>query len=320
MPLIVRLTNLFWLWTILGVTWAWFVPPHFSWFKALIPAGLGVIMLGMGITLSLADFRAAFALPRAVGLGVLSQFCVMPLLGFTLSRVAGLPPDLAVGIILVSCCPGGTASNVIAYLARANVAVSVLMTMCSTILAVVLTPVLTKWLAGALMDIDALALLRSTAQIVLLPVIAGILLNHLVPNRILRPLKAVSPLISVVVIVLIVGCIVGLRRDSIREAAGALLISIFILHAFGFLFGYLIARIFKFPEDYRRTLSIEVGMQNSGLGAALASKHFSAAPDTAVPSAISAFFHCLIGSLAAGFWRTRPTRSREQSSQLTENP
>jgi len=301
-----RITNFFWLWTILGVVWAWLCPDHFVWFKAYIPIGLGVIMLGMGITLSLENFRQVLRMPKAVGLGVLAQFAVMPLLGYSLAKIAQLPNDLAVGLILVSCCPGGTASNVIAYLARANVALSVLMTMCSTFLAVFLTPILTKLLAGAMMDIDAVGLLTTTAQIVLLPIVVGIALNHWLPKNLMRPVQKVSPLISVVVIVLIVGCIVGLRRGAIRESALVLLLTIFVLHAVGFLLGYLFAKIFGYEEEFRRTVSIEVGMQNSGLGAALASKHFAADPNTVVPSAISAFFHCLIGSLMAGIWRTRP--------------
>jgi len=140
-------------------------------------------MLGMGITLSPSDFRSVGKMPKAIGLGVGAQFLIMPSVGFVLAKAFGLSPELAVGLILVSCCPGGTASNVIAFLSRANVALSVLMTMCSTLLAVVLTPLMTKWLAGQYMEIDALALLKTTFQIVLLPVVVGIVLNHFVPKK-----------------------------------------------------------------------------------------------------------------------------------------
>ena len=170
--------NLFWLWTILGTAWAWFVPDHFTWFITgkfpgtdvrLINLGLGVIMLGMGITLSVDDFKAVLLRPWVVVLGVAAQFLIMPLLGWTVATLFNLPPMLKLGLILVSCCPGGTASNVICYLARANVALSVLMTMCSTLAAIVLTPLLTKLYASAILDVDAWAMFRSMVTIVLLP-------------------------------------------------------------------------------------------------------------------------------------------------------
>ena len=138
-----RFTNLFWLWTILGVTWAWFFPPHFAWFGPWVSPGLGVIMLGMGLTLTFEDFRKVFQHPQAIGVGVFAQFLIMPTIGYSIAKLFGLPPSLAAGLVLVSCCPGGTASNVIAFLAKANVALSVLMTMCSTGLAIVLTPLMT---------------------------------------------------------------------------------------------------------------------------------------------------------------------------------
>jgi BASS family bile acid:Na+ symporter len=307
------ISNLFWLWTILGTVWAWFYPDHFTWFITgdfpgtdirLINLGLGVIMLGMGITLSVDDFKAVLQRPWVVGLGVFAQFLIMPLLGWSVATIFNLPPMLKLGVILVSCCPGGTASNVICYLARANVALSVLMTMCSTLAAILFTPLLTKAYASAILDVDAWAMFRSMLTIVLLPVVGGVLINQFFGHK-LHAVKKVSPIVSILVIVLIVGGIVGATKSNIIAYFGALLIAIFILHALGFLLGYGIGYITKLAEGDKRTLSIEVGMQNSGLGSALAKQHFTLL--AATPCAISAVYHCLIGSLLAAIWRVSET-------------
>lgn len=316
MPLAQRATSLFAIWTVLGVGWAWLFPPHFSWVTSgqiagqpLISVMLGVIMLGMGLTLSLADFRRVAAMPRCVLAGVALQFTVMPLAGVSLAIATGLETGLAVGLILVACCPGGTASNVVTYLARANLALSVTMTMASTLIAIVLTPLLTGWLGGVFIEIDRWALFRSMVVIVLLPVVAGVALNALLPT-ITRQIAKVSPLISVLVIVLIVGGIVGNSKPLIEAHFGILLLALLLLHLTGFLLGYLIPRLLGFGEAERRTMSIEVGMQNSGLGASLASSPSFAAqfinPMQAmlapVPAALSAVFHVVIGSVLAGLW------------------
>jgi len=310
--MIAKATNLFWLWTLLGVAWAWLIPTHFMWFAPYIGPGLGVIMLGMGLTLSFSDFRSVLKQPKAIGVGVVAQFLIMPTIGFTIAKFAGLSPGLSAGLVLVSCCPGGTASNVIAYLSRANVALSVLMTMCSTLLAVGLTPALAGWLAGEFVQVDVGQLLVKTLTVVLLPVVGGLLLNQFASDWV-RPVAKFSPLVSVVVIVLIVGCIIALKKQEIIDAGFPLLGAILVLHVSGFALGYAFALLGGFGEDYRRTVSIEVGMQNSGLGAELATALSD--PLAPVPSAISAFFHCLIGSFLAGVWRLKPvTGSNEVPS------
>lgn len=306
-----HICNLFWLWTILGTVWAWFLPDHFTWFITdkvpgtefkLINLGLGVIMLGMGLTLSVDDFRSVLRRPWVVGIGVVAQFLIMPLLGWSVATLFNLPPMLKLGLILVSCCPGGTASNVICYLARANVALSVLMTLCSTLAAIILTPLLTKMYASAILDVDAWAMFRSMLTIVLLPVIGGVVLNQLLGRK-LDGVRKISPIVSILVIVLIVGGVVGATKVNIIANFGGLLVAIFILHALGFLLGYGAGWLTKQVEGDRRTLSIEVGMQNSGLGSALAKQHFSLL--AATPCAISALYHCLIGSFLAAIWRAK---------------
>lgn len=302
-----RIVNLFWLWTVLGVVWAWIFPSHFTWFLGKIPgteiglisAGLGVIMLGMGITLSFDDFRDCFKMPRWIGLGVAGQFVIMPFIGWAIATVSGLPNEFKLGIILVSCCPGGTASNVVTFLAKGNVALSVILTACSTLLAVWLTPLLTKFYASALLEIDASAMMLSMIGIVLLPVIGGLLLNRYLGSA-LRPVKEFSPVISVFVIVLIVAATVGATKSSIITYWKTLIPAVFAVHALGFGLGYFWAKFFRIPEKECRTVSIEVGMQNSGLGSSLAKTHFTML--AAAPCAISAFFHCIIGSLLASYW------------------
>jgi BASS family bile acid:Na+ symporter len=298
-----RITNAFAIWLLLGVAWAWVVPGHFTWFLPHIPMGLGLIMLGMGLTLRFEDFAGALKEPVNVLIGVVAQFLIMPLLGWAIAKGMGLPGPLAVGLILVASCPGGTASNVITHLAGGNVPLSVLMTTCSTLVAVVMTPLLTSWLAGGYVPAPGGAMLLDMMMVVVLPVVVGLGLNQLMPKAVGR-LAGAMPVMSVLFIVLIVGAIVADKKVAIAESAGSLLLSVFLLHAGGFGLGWLAARVLGRTDSVARTISIEVGMQNSGLGAKLATTHFSD-PLTAVPSAISAVFHSLIGSVLAAWWRRR---------------
>ncbi len=309
------LTNAFPLWILIFSAWSLFTPEYFEWFQPYIPWGLGIIMLGMGMTLSFADFQQVFKMPRAAIIGVICQFTIMPLLGFGVAHLMGLhkiDPHLAVGLILVACCPGGTASNVITYLARANVALSVLMTMISTFAAVLLTPLLTKWLVGTLIEVSAAMLFFDTLKVVLLPVVLGLLLNRFTP-RFVKKVLPISPFLSVVAIVLIVACIIGSKNQTIIEAGWRLLAAPAILHLAAFILGYFAAKLFRLPEDTCRTISIEVGMQNSGLGTHLANNNFKGT-SAAAPCAISAVYHCLIGSLIAGIWRLRPANLPDTNS------
>lgn len=304
-------TNLFPLWTIMGAVGALIWPSAFTWFRGeLIVWGLAIIMIGMGITLNFDDFKSAAKTPKAVLLGVGSQFLIMPFLGWLIATLLNLSPDFAVGLILVSCCPGGTASNVVTYLARAHLPLSVLMTMASTFAAVMMTPLLTKFLAGKIVPVDAWGLFVSTVQVVLLPVIVGILLNQYAPKAV-RHVRVFSPFVAVVAIVLIVASIIGQRADEILKSGGVILLAVTLMHSAAFALGYFAARLFGYEEAIRRTVSIEVGMQNSGLGSALATRHFNLS--AATPCAISAVIHCIIGSALAGFWRWRATRQKGSS-------
>lgn len=309
-------TTAFPLWIVLGCAWAWHEPAAWTWFQPHIQLGLAVIMLGMGLTLKVADFAAVARQPKLVALGVTSQFVIMPLSGAFLAWVFKLEPGLAIGLILVACCPGGTASNVICYLAKANVPLSVLLTMCSTFIAIPLTPLLTGWLAGAYLPVDGWGLFKSMLTVVLLPLVAGVAVNTVLdrmkqPERARQWIDAIGPVLSALVIVLVVGCIVAMKKEEIARSAGVLFLSVFLLHAFGFGLGYLAGRLFKCPAQICRTMSVEVGMQNSGLGASLATKHFAHLALAPVPAAVSAVYHCIIGSTLAAWWRWRDNRAAQ---------
>ena len=319
--MLAKLTNNFALLTLIGVALAWVYPPSMTWMtdgsirvagQPLLSVALGLIMLAMGLTLSFEDYRRLTQLPKALVAGVALQFAVMPLAGFGIAWGLGLQEGLAVGLILVACCPGGTASNIVAYLARGNVALSVAMTMASTLAAVALTPLLTGELAGTYVEIDRWNLLRNMVAIVLVPVLLGSVLNRLFP-RAAGQVSTFLPLIAVVLVILIVGGIVGGAKAQIAEHAGVLLLATLLLHAIGFGLGYALARMLGLGAQEARTISIEVGMQNSGLGSGLAKTpafqaQFASATQAAlapVPAAISAVWHVLIGSILASYWRRR---------------
>jgi len=269
-------------------------------------------MLGMGVTLTLEDFSAVRTMPKPVAIGFVGQYTIMPLLGWSLGALFELPTEYAVGLVLVACCPGGTASNVVTFIARADVCLSVVMTACSTLAAMVMTPILTATLVGERVPVDAFGLFKSTVQVVLIPVALGLVLNRYFPRGVKKVLPA-APLVSVIVIALICACIIGLRIEEVKASAGKLIAAVALLHLAGFALGYGLSRLLRLPEQRARTVSIEVGMQNSGLGVVLANKHFTN-PATgvalaAVPCAISAVMHSIIGSVAAAFWRRRGERA-----------
>lgn len=284
-------------------------PPLFTWFTgAFITYGLGIIMLGMGITLTTEDFTRIAQMPRWVFAGVILQYTIMPLSGWILAKWLALPDHFAVGLILVACCPGGTASNVITYLARANVALSVTLTTLTTMMAVGMTPWLTATLAGTRMPVDAWGLFLSCLQVILLPVAAGVILNRYAPKLTVH-ITRFSPSIAVIVIALIVASVLGAGREQVLIAGARLLLGVMALHTFGFGLGYFFSYWICRRESVARTISIEVGMQNSGLGAQLARANFPAGSGVDVPSAISALTHCILGSALAAVWRRIAPRS-----------
>ena len=298
-----KAANAFPLWLVVFSGLAMWKPALCTWFGGeWIVWGLTFVMLGMGVTLDGAAFREVARDWRAVILGFLAQYIIMPASGWAVAKTMDLPPDFAVGLILVACCPGGTASNVVTYIARANVALSVVMTTCSTLAAVAVTPWLTHQLAGAYLEVDAWGRFVTTLQVVVAPVVIGVFLHHKFPG-LHKPVAEVGPLVSVLLICMICASIIGNSRDAILENGARLLAAVALVHSIGFLLGWVAARAFRFANPAARAISIEVGMQNSGLAAVLAKTHFAANPLTAVPAAISSVTHSLIGSLLAAIWR-----------------
>ncbi|KAJ8527701.1 hypothetical protein K7X08_015152 [Anisodus acutangulus] len=249
--------------------------------------GIAVTMLGMGMTLTFDDLRAALAMPKQLFCGFMLQYSVMPLTGYFVSKLLNLPSHYAAGLILVGYCPGGTASNIVTYIARGNVALSVLMTAASTLSAVVMTPFLTEKLAGQFVAVDAAGLFMSTLQVVLLPVLGGAFLNQYFKSLV----KIVSPLMPPIA----VATVAVLCGNAIAQTTA-------LLHASVFFFGYVLSRILGVDVSSSRTISIEVGMQNSVLGVVLATQHFGN-PLTAVPCAVSSVCHSMCGTALAGIWR-----------------
>ncbi|MDE0848363.1 MAG: bile acid:sodium symporter family protein [Nitrospinaceae bacterium] len=319
--LFITLANLFPVWVLTGAGLALWKPETATWFQPhWIPYFLGLIMLSMGLTLSLEDFSRVLKMPKSILLGVGLQYTIMPGLGYALALGFNLPIDFVVGLVLVACCPGGTASNVVCFIARTHVALSVSLTTCSTLLAVLLTPFLTTWWVesisleqtGLKVDVDTLGLLLKTLKVVILPVLLGIFLNHFF-HRGVKKVEAYTPFVAVLSIVFIVDFILADKKSAILEIGASLIVAVLLLHLLGFILGYVLSRLLKFTERDAQTVSIEVGMQNSGLATELARSNFPAYGLATVPGAISALTHCILGSIAAGLcrWHNASTRNRD---------
>jgi BASS family bile acid:Na+ symporter len=307
-----RLSAAFPVLALCGAVVAYLRPELFLPFKSSIPVLLGVIMFGMGMTLQLQDFRYLLHHPTPVGIGVGLQFLLMPLFGWTVGKLLRLPPELFAGVVLVGCCPGGTASNVISYLAKADVALSIVLTSLTTVLAVVATPLLTWLYIGRTVPVPVVGMLVSILQIILLPVAAGVSVNTLW-GRHIKKLEPLFPVISVLGIVLVIAIVVALNRASLMQTGRLVLLAVMLHNGLGLLGGYWLAKGLRLPERQARTISIEVGMQNSGLGVALALQHFSAL--AALPSAVFSIWHNLSGSFLAWCWSRRSISETRLSAQ-----
>jgi BASS family bile acid:Na+ symporter len=259
---------------------------------------LGLIMFGMGLTLNPNDFRIVFSRPKDVLTGCLAQFTIMPLLAWILTKIFSLPPDLALGVILVGCCPGGTASNVITYLAKGDLALSVGMTATSTVLAPLLTPLLTWMMAGTFVDVDAVGMLMSIVYVVIAPILAGFLIQHYMPEF-TRRMVAYLPAFSSVMIATLVAIIIGHNASKLLTG-GLIVVVVVMLHNLcGLALGYWIGLLLRLTHPKRSAISIEVGMQNSGLASSLANIHFAAFPMATIPGAIFSVWHNISGALVA---------------------
>lgn len=293
---------------LLGAVVGLVVPDQASLLTPHVSLLLGVIMFGMGLTMRPADFAIVAQYPRAVVLGVLAQYTIMPLLGWGIAHLLNLPPQLVIGMILVGASPGGTASNVIVYLARGNVALSVAMTSISTMLAPFVTPLVVLILAGSTLDVSMADMFVSILQVVLLPVVAGLLLRTFADRAVSKVLP-ILPLVSVTGIVFVVAGIVGANADAVLSTGLLLGLAVILHNTLGLGLGYLVGALGKLPETSRRALSVEVGMQNSGLAATLGATHFE--PLAALPGALFSVWHNLSGALVATYWARKDPKDEE---------
>ena len=274
-------------------------PDVFKWLAAYVPILLGVVMFGMGMTLTVNDFREILRRPVDILIGVVAQFAIMPLVAFVLTKIFNLSTELAIGVILVGTCPGGTASNIMTYLARGDVALSVSITMATTLMAPVVTPLLTFGLAGAQIEVSLSAMMLSIAQIVLAPVILGLAVNHFL-SAVTKKIQPIMPSISSVAVVLIAGTVVALSADKIFSVGLTVAAAVVLHNLCGLSLGYCAAKIFRMDSRKARTLSIEVGMQNSGLAASLSLMYFN--PTAALPAVMFSVWHNFSGSLIANYF------------------
>ncbi len=315
-----RMTAAFPLWALLFALLAYFWPSGWPDLlveaKPLIVPLLGLVMFGMGMTLTWAGFTAVWRRPGPIGLGIVLQFLIMPLAAWLIARALGLSAELTAGLVLVGASPGGTASNVVCYLARGDLALSITLTTASTLLAVVATPLLTLVYVGQQVPVPVLAMLVSVFKMVLLPVALGVLVNRLA-GRWLEPVKPLFPLLSVLAIVAIIAIIVALNRHNLAGVGALTALAVVLHNGSGLVLGYLVGRVATGDERTARTLAIEVGMQNSGLAVALAVKYFGAV--AALPGALFSVWHNLSGSLLAALWsrsvpagRALPPRGRRR--------
>ena len=285
-------------------------PCSFNWIKtSAINYLLGIVMFGMGLTLTPIDFKIVFSRPKDVCIGCFAQFCIMPILALALSKIFRLPHELAVGLILVGCCPGGTASNVITFLAKGDLALSVGMTCVSTILAPILTPLLTWLLVGENVDVDMLNMFWSIVKVIIIPIGIGLIIKHFFDNFTQKATNYL-PAFSSIVIAIIVGSVVSANSAKLINT-GLIIIVVVALHNIsGFALGYTLARFVKMPHEKCTAVSVEVGMQNSGLACSLAQTHFATMPMAAVPGAIFSVWHNIAGAVWAKILISRSVESK----------
>lgn len=292
-------THLFPLWALLLSGIAFYFPDVFAALKPGIVPLLAVIMMGMGMTLTLEDFKRVGRQPVIVLIGVLLQFLIMPFAAYAISIALNLSLPLLIGLVLVGASSGGTASNVICYLAKGNVALSITLTLCSTLLAVIAMPTLTWLYLGERIPVPVWGMLLTVLKIVIAPVCVGVLINHLAGQRLTR-VRPFFPVMSVIAIVLIIAIIVAINQARIGELSVIIILAVILHNMIGLLSGYWLTRWLGYDRQTCRTLAIEVGMQNSGLSVALAINYFS--PLAALPGAVFSIWHNLTGSILASVW------------------
>lgn len=294
------------------------VPTSLSWIGTwVINPMLGIIMFGMGLTLTAQDLRIVFSRPKDILIGCLTQFTVMPLLAWVLTRIFSLPQELAIGVILVGCCPGGTASNVITYLAKGDLALSVGMTAVSTLLAPLLTPFLVWVLAGTMVDVHASGMLLSIVYIVILPIVCGLLCQRFIP-KITQRVTPYLPAFSSLAVALTVGIVVSHNADRLLTAGMLVVIVVMLHNLLGLGLGYLVGYLLRLQRSKSVAISIEVGMQNSGLATSLAVMHFAAFPLATIPGAVFSVWHNISGAIIARIYSRNYNDSKSDNAVMID--
>ena len=291
---------------------AFFYPKGFSWATNYTTMFLGAAMFGMGLTIKAEDFRIVFTRPKDLCIGFILQYTVMPLAAFAVAKAFGLSADLALGVILVGCCPGGTASNVITYVAKGDVPLSVGMTIVSTLLAPLCTPVLVYFLAGSWVEVSLVTMMISVVKVVLIPVLAGILIYRIFPKQV-DAVREMLPLVSVIAIVMIISGIVGSNAEKIMTCGLLVMVVVAIHNTIGLALGTVAAKLMKLEEKKVTAIGIEVGMQNSGLAISLATANFAANPLATLPGAIFSVWHNISGTIYAGIRNRRVDEEQKKT-------
>ncbi len=291
-------------WVIIIAVLAFYCPECFKFIAPYISILLGVVMFGMGLTLSAKDFSEVFKRPLQAVVGMVGQFILMPLIAFAIVIVLDLPKEIAAGVMLVGCCPGGTSSNVMSFLAKGDVPLSVTITACTTLLAPFVTPALFYVFASQWIDIDPLLMFKSIVKIVLLPIVGGVILNALFRKTVEKSI-VVLPLISVFAIIAIVAAVVAVSAEKLATTGVIIFVAVALHNCIGYISGFLLAKALKFKLPQQKTLAIEIGMQNSGLAASLGMKLASQGainPIVAVPGAIFSVWHNISGPIVANIF------------------
>jgi bile acid:Na+ symporter, BASS family len=310
-------------WILTAVTFSLYYPGYFTGigdfsFKLLIVPLLQLIMFGVGTTMGYKDFGEIIRSPKAVIIGIICQFSIMPVVGFTIANTFSFPPEIAAGIILIGCVPSGLASNVMAYIANANVALSITLTAVATMLAPIMTPFLMEMLAGQFVEVNFLSMMWDIIKMVIIPICAGLLYNYFLGGKFVWLDKAM-PVVSMVSIAVIITIITAAGRDSLLAVGPLLVLAVLVHNLTGFVVGYSATKLMRMDERSCRTVAIEVGLQNGGLASALALQMGKVATVGLAPAIFGPLMN-ITGSSLATWWRTKPTNSDGSAQKPTKPP
>ncbi len=296
------------LWTMLVAGLAYLYPAYFKGYGPYLTGMLGFVMLSMGLTMALSDFKLVFTRPKGIFLAVVGRYIMMPLIAFVLVKAFDIPTSIAMGIILIACCPSGTSSNVMTFIAKGDAPLSVAATTINTLAAPILTPIIFLWLADSTIPVNGMALVLDIIKIVVAPVLLGIVIRSLVPNFVDKAMP-VLPAAGAIIVVAIVGYIVAATGARLASVAVLVFAVVFVQNLLGYVAGYLSSTVARLPELQRRAVTFEIGIENAALAMSLALVHLD--PMAAVPGAVFGLVEVVTGSLLAGYWARKPVTEED---------